>query len=235
MSTCTTCTPNNCIWPKCIGETRPNHVEVGMCSGEFPVQPKSTHLLPCPFCGTKPEWVYEVHPAKKPGIKCPSCQFIIVEDRRDKTIETWNRRRESAVSRLPCKVYNGEPYGLYFMIDGSGDFWWCQYYSHFTRTHDERFPPQTGKSIEEAAEKMLKVVEKTSFFSGADIPKEKTLEDIAVSTTWKKSIRDLIDELIEKENQGFKYIELLTETESYEPEGCEGLIEYTQVAKLKVE
>lgn len=54
-----------------------------------------------------PEWVYEVHPAKKPGIKCPSCQFIIVEDSiiatsHELTMNVFHRKLEN-LSKKPQK------------------------------------------------------------------------------------------------------------------------------------
>jgi hypothetical protein len=57
--------------------------------------------------------------------------------------------------KLPKKTYNCEPFGLMFMIDGSGDFWTCQYYSHYSKKSDDRFPQQNGKTIDEAAAKMF--------------------------------------------------------------------------------
>jgi hypothetical protein len=44
------------------------------------------------------------------------------------------------------------------MIDGSGEFWWCQYYSHYSHKSDDRFPCQRGHTIEEAATNMLNVM-----------------------------------------------------------------------------
>ena len=62
------------------------------------------------------------------------------------------------IEKLPKKTYNCESFGLMFMIDGTGDFWWCQYYSHFSKKSDERFPSQKGKTIEDAATSMLNFI-----------------------------------------------------------------------------
>jgi hypothetical protein len=48
---------------------------------------------------------------------------------------------------------------LTFQIDGSGDFWWCGYYSHYTKSHNENIPKQKGNTIEEAALHMINYIE----------------------------------------------------------------------------
>ena len=63
--------------------------------------------------------------------------------------------KKSAVDLLPKKTYNCESFGLVFAIDGSGNFWWCKYYSHFSNKNDGRYAPQKGKTIEESAKNML--------------------------------------------------------------------------------
>jgi hypothetical protein len=50
----------------------------------------------------------------------------------------------------------------------------------------------------------------------------------------KKPIRELINQLIDLEVKGYTDVELILENEMYEPDGCEGQIEYEEVAKLKV-
>jgi hypothetical protein len=62
----------------------------------------------------------------------------------------------NAVDQLPLKTHNGQPFGLMFMIDGSGKYWWCQYYSHYSKKSDDRLPQQQGQTIEEAASNMVK-------------------------------------------------------------------------------
>lgn len=65
-----------------------------------------------------------------------------------------------SIDLLPLKTYNSEPFGLMFMIDGSGEFWTCQYYSHYSKKSDDRLPPQKGKTISEAAASMLDFIGK---------------------------------------------------------------------------
>lgn len=56
------------------------------------IMPSTEFLLPCPFCGKMPEWVHLVHPSGVPGIQCEECQFLMKQDRKDKTMFYWNRR-----------------------------------------------------------------------------------------------------------------------------------------------
>lgn len=65
-----------------------------------------------------------------------------------------------SIDLLPKKTYNCEPFGLMFMIDGSGEFWTCQYYTHYSKKSDDRLPQQKGKTIEEAAANMLDFIGK---------------------------------------------------------------------------
>lgn len=53
-------------------------------------------LLPCPFCNEQPEIVHKAHPSGLPGIRCMNCNFIVKQDREDKTIGFWNRREFTA-------------------------------------------------------------------------------------------------------------------------------------------
>ncbi len=62
------------------------------------------------------------------------------------------------VDLLPKKTYNCEPFGLMFMIDGDEQRWWCQYYSHFSKKSDDRYPAQVGLTMEDAAAAMVKVM-----------------------------------------------------------------------------
>lgn len=50
------------------------------------------NLLPCPFCGSSPEWINEAIADSHYYIKCPNCHIIMKEDRRDKVIGMWNNR-----------------------------------------------------------------------------------------------------------------------------------------------
>ncbi len=50
----------------------------------------------------------------------------------------------------------------------------------------------------------------------------------------KKPIRELINQLIDLEVGGCESVELITETESYEPDGCEGEIDYEKIPKLEI-
>jgi Lar family restriction alleviation protein len=54
------------------------------------------NLLPCPFCGTQPEWINEALSDSHYYIKCPHCQFVMKQDRRDKVIGFWNNRPQSS-------------------------------------------------------------------------------------------------------------------------------------------
>lgn len=49
-----------------------------------------------------------------------------------------------------------------------------------------------------------------------------------------KPIRELINQLIDLEVKGYTEVKLITENESYEPDGCEGEIAYEDIAKLEV-
>lgn len=60
-----------------------------------------------------------------------------------------------SIDLLPKKTYNCEPFGLMFMIDGSLEYWTCQYYSHYSKKTDDRFPQIRGATIEMAANNML--------------------------------------------------------------------------------
>lgn len=52
----------------------------------------STPLLPCPFCGTEPIWFGEIIKNSQYSLKCPECQIIMSDDRRDKVKGKWNTR-----------------------------------------------------------------------------------------------------------------------------------------------
>lgn len=54
------------------------------------------NLLPCPFCGSQPEWINEVLADSHFYIKCQNCHIIMKEDRRDKVIGMWNNRKQSS-------------------------------------------------------------------------------------------------------------------------------------------
>jgi hypothetical protein len=51
------------------------------------------YLLPCPFCGTEPEWINEAVPDGHYYIRCPHCHIVMKEDRRDKVVGMWNTRK----------------------------------------------------------------------------------------------------------------------------------------------
>ena len=53
-----------------------------------------TPLLPCPFCGTEPIWFGEIIKNSQYSLKCPECQIIMTDDRRDKVVGRWNTRVE---------------------------------------------------------------------------------------------------------------------------------------------
>ena len=62
-------------------------------------------LLPCPFCGTQPEWINEALADSHYYIRCPFCHIAMKEDRRDKVIGMWNNRsqlkqRDSEIHQL---------------------------------------------------------------------------------------------------------------------------------------
>lgn len=77
----------------------------------------SNHLLPCPFCGSTPEWINLAHPSGIPALQCSECQFSMQQDRRDKTIYYWNRRTKATpeVGKIEF-VEDGE---LYAKADNS--------------------------------------------------------------------------------------------------------------------
>lgn len=52
-------------------------------------------LLPCPFCGVAPMWVNEAKGDNHYWIHCPSCNYTLSEDRRDKVAGIWNSRPEN--------------------------------------------------------------------------------------------------------------------------------------------
>lgn len=54
------------------------------------------NLLPCPFCGTQPEWINEAIPDAHYYIRCPNCHITMKEDRRDKVIGFWNNRPQNS-------------------------------------------------------------------------------------------------------------------------------------------
>lgn len=51
------------------------------------------NLLPCPFCGSQPEWINEALADSHYYIRCPHCHIVMKEDRRDKAIGIWNYRQ----------------------------------------------------------------------------------------------------------------------------------------------
>ena len=54
-------------------------------------------LLPCPFCGEKPEWIY--HDTWHAGIRCNACGFSMLGKKH--VAEKWNRR--DGVKHEPAK------------------------------------------------------------------------------------------------------------------------------------
>lgn len=65
-------------------------------------------LLPCPFCGAQPEWVNEALADSHYYIRCPHCQFIMKQDRRDKVIGFWNNRAQTSIANELAPFKLGE-------------------------------------------------------------------------------------------------------------------------------
>lgn len=64
---------------------------------------KTDNLLPCPFCGTQPEWINEAIADDHFYIRCPNCHIVMKEDRRDKVIGMWNTRVVFKQKRIRMK------------------------------------------------------------------------------------------------------------------------------------
>lgn len=62
-------------------------------------------LLPCPFCGSKPEWINKILGDGHYYIQCSegSCRVCVKADRHDKAIGFWNRRKS-----IPAKEESQE-------------------------------------------------------------------------------------------------------------------------------
>lgn len=72
---------------------------------------EESNLLPCPFCGSQPEWINEALEDSHFYIKCPECKFVMKRDRRDKVIGYWNNRHELFTLKAENENVNTMDYG----------------------------------------------------------------------------------------------------------------------------
>jgi Lar family restriction alleviation protein len=56
----------------------------------------STTLLPCPFCGGTAE-LSGRYPTGQFYISCIDCQVSMYDDRKDKVVQKWNRRKTKLI------------------------------------------------------------------------------------------------------------------------------------------
>jgi Lar family restriction alleviation protein len=64
----------------------------------------TAELIPCPFCGSDPEWINEALADSHFYIRCSHCRFVMKEDRRDKVIGMWNTRTDHGFRTIAKEV-----------------------------------------------------------------------------------------------------------------------------------